>query len=170
MTDDIIADLARFLRARYQEDRAVAVAASYSSLHEAGTESGERWEWQDSLTDEPIAITPDAYLAGALNNAVPDSEYAQVILSSKERYRTGGRRTSYVASHSVILAEDEVEVAVADHIARQSPAYVIADIDAKCTMLDHLRFGGDGRAVELLKLFAARYREHPDWQSAWLHS
>ena len=69
-----------------------------------------------------------------------------------------------------LIAEDEVEVAVADHIARQSPAYVIADIDAKCTMLDHLRFGDDGRAVELLKLFAARYREHSDWQPAWLHS
>lgn len=155
-----IENLITFLRARFEEDRAVAVAAS--SAHGHMTPTGEHWRWSGGH-DEEIIIDSDAYLRGVLN-VMPNGEWTNPGLWSEEEYPSG---TGRPLGHFVLSTDDEVDVAVGDHIVRQSPAYVIDDIEAKLAMLDAFDGSDDAWVVELLARFALRYQRHPGWQTAY---
>jgi hypothetical protein len=166
----LIEQLAAFLRKRFEEGRAVAVAASAckSWVRNGVTLNGEHWEWSGSH-DEKIVIDPDAYLRGALN-VLPNGQYTGLGLWSEEQY-SEGPNDSYPLGHLVLSSDDEVDVAVGDHIVRQSPACVIADIDAKLAMLTMLTNNDSpldrASVAALLYQFAARYARHPEYSPEW---
>ena len=168
--DRLVEQLTAFLRKRFEKDRVVAVAASTCVRwsRDGVTPDGEHWEWSGS-NDEKIVIDPDAYLRGALN-VLPNGQYTGLGLWSEEQYSTGPN-DSYPLGHLVLSSDDEVGVAVGDHIVRQSPARVIADIDAKLAMLAMLT-NNDSlldriSVATLLYQFAARYARHPEYSQEW---
>lgn len=52
------------------------------------------------------------------------------------------------------------------HIARHDPARVLREVEAKRRMLEELDLPYPGEE-HLLKLLAAVYRDHPDYDPAW---
>lgn len=64
------------------------------------------------------------------------------------------------------------------HIARHDPARVLAEVDAKRRIIDHLEYeladhGADnpwwydGKLLPILSWLALPYREHPDYRPEW---
>lgn len=166
-------DIVEFLRARLDEDEAWALGAS-SEYGRAAT-SGERWHWQDSDTDEDIKPDP------ALQGEYMDEENA-LGLRSVELYPYGSIPGE--GPHMILNHVQEIEPAVAGHIARHDPARVLREVEAKRRIV-----GLAGPIVEavpeddwgetmhetamaealrpVLRLLALPYADHPDYRQEW---
>jgi hypothetical protein len=131
-------DLMKFLRARLDEDQAVAERASGG-------------EWGDIVPEQPF------------------------VVFDVQAHRNRKTHTTVGAVASVQRAEDRA------HIARQDPARVQREVDAKRRLLDDLlplleqadrliegEYGsGDDVADRLLRLLALPYATHPDYDPEW---
>lgn len=154
MTGDLVA----FLRARLDEDALWANEASRCRGNLPP--DGAHWQWEDCETDQPVTVDPGA-----------DDVLFGVGLRSVEQY-------PYTAISGVgpqlAVSPDEIDAAVAGHIARNDPARVLAEVDAKRRILNHLVWATTpghtvyaGPASVMMTWLAIPYRGHPDYQPAW---
>ncbi|MCX5335494.1 DUF6221 family protein [Streptomyces sp. NBC_00140] len=177
-------ELVDFLRARLDEDALWATEASRRKGEQASP-GGVHWHWVTNDSDQEV--TPDP---GREANVGEDAEEA-VSLRSRETWPTA---SGVGDLPQFALYADEVPSAVGGHIVRHDPARVLAEVEAKrqltarggpfCTSncdepgnepmdpdtnwttpLEH-HFGCG--AHEAAKLFARPFRDHPDFDPAWL--
>lgn len=164
-----MSDLVEFLRARFFEDEDTARwAADYRARPNGGVDlSGdERWEWVDPDTGERLRM----------GRRPMDHLQRPVELRSVNVYPWQSRPG--VGPHHVMRVP-YVKEGVALHVARHSPARVVAEVRAKRRLLDlHSRSNGTGvcqacgeRVSEggctTLRLLAAPYADHPAYRAAW---
>lgn len=74
----------------------------------------------------------------------------------------------------IVYDEGSMEEAHVQHIARWNPARVLAEIDAKRRIIDHLVWAAEpghtvyaGPAGVMLRWLAIPYRDHPDHRPEW---
>ena len=171
-----------FLRARLDEDEAWALGAS-SAPRRAATE-GEHWHWQDVGTDDDIE--PNPAVQGEYMD--DDAESYAVALRSVELYPY--RSIPGAGPHMVLGHIQEIEPAIAGHIARHDPARVLREVEAKRQIVDEHwpELGNCPRCVKepperddeggrlfvatahpcaTLRLLALPFSDHPDHQQEW---
>ena len=126
MTDPLVLAAVGWLRARLDEDEQWAREASrpYGQY----TESGEHWRWEGENTDQPVTIDP------MLGEFVEGHDYEPIGLRSAETYPSRSGSVGDLV-HLVIRGQEELEPAVAGHIARWDPARVLAEVAAKRDLL-----------------------------------
>ncbi|MGH3239199.1 MAG: DUF6221 family protein [Spirillospora sp.] len=164
-----MSDLVEFLRARLFEDEDTARwAADYRSRPRRGPdESGdERWQWVE--TDS----------GGRLRLGRRPMDYLQrpVSLRSVNVYPWQSRPG--LGPHHV-LDVTLVKEGVALHMARHSPARVVAEVHVKRRLLElHSRMNGTGvcqacgehvreGGCTTLRLLATPYADHPAYRATW---
>lgn len=163
----MIEQLARFLRARYDE---LAWWAREASRDRGDyTEGGEHWQWVDGESDQVLSVDP--MVSGYPYDPSGVESYG-ASLRSVEQYP--GQSVSYTLPHFVIHTAEEVSATVAGHIIRHDPATALADLDAKQKLIDMCLswardVGGDAEAcaAEALRILAQSFAEHPDFQPEW---
>ena len=128
MTDD---ELVAFLRARWAEERQVAVEASHSGweVPPMGREkTAEYWSWYYADTDKPVPLHDEVGdLAYFCFDGGADGP-RRARLRSLNWY---ARRTERGCLRHMVVQDALVHVGAAVHIARHSPGRVLADIAAK---------------------------------------
>jgi hypothetical protein len=176
-----------FLTARYGEREQWALAASTPYPHAAGNppipSQGLHWEWVTG--DEWDVVTPnpvvDEYLAGG----------DPVWLASRETWPSQTRPNDprWMMRRTYGESVQDVPASAGGHIILNDPAYVLADIAAKrrivgwcAEVIDDRDLSGYGQhgalkddpdalavtlAMETLRLLAAPFDEHPDFDLAW---
>jgi hypothetical protein len=130
MTDE---ELVAFLRARWAEERRVAVEASHQGWEVPPLDRqrvAEHWCWHYEDTAEPVPLEKEA---GQLDHFCLDGghgagERRRARLHSLNWYAK--RREPGCLRHMVVQ-DALVDVGAAVHIARHAPARVLADIAAK---------------------------------------
>lgn len=166
-------DLIAFLRARLDEDEAVAREASrFQHDDRPMTPGGEHWHWVEPDGDQVLTLDPvqDEYL----------NDGGRAALHSVEEYPTGN---PWTLPHMVLPYGEEVRTTDAMHIARWDPARVLAEVEAKREILDEylLWAEDDSRdydqsrtAVErsaalevVVKVLALPYAGHADYRPEW---
>jgi len=148
-------ELVDFLRARLNEDERIA--------RDAGGRSEQAWE-ADLSGKDPLGMP----------------SWPAVV-----RYLTGGRLRGAVA-HLPVMQERSEDRMV--HIARHDPARILAEVEAKRSLLDryetqhwhgpaaptspdprdHVEDTGACRTCVTARTLARVYRNHPDFNPAWL--
>jgi len=164
-----VTDVLAFLRARYDEREAWALAASKPYPYAAG--------------DPPIPSTVSEYVA--------DGD--PVRLATRETWPSSTRPDDPRWQMRRTYSEDaqEMDSAAAGHIAFNDPAYVLADIAAKRLILDAYatevrvaveadeftpgvnKLWGGGRKsalAEVVHLLALPFAAHPDYRQKWAPS
>lgn len=145
MIGDIVAlrDIMAFLRARYDEDERVARAATAGPWR---YDPAKHWRKPGTSWFE------EAVFAG------PAGADAVCVAGTGE-------------------TDDPQSMADAEHIARHHPIRVLAEVDAKRRLLDDLDRLLDNPAdlpsgalpamVQVVRLLALRYADHPDYRETW---
>jgi len=184
-----VTDVLAFLRARYDEREAWALAASKPYPYAAGDppipSTGVHWEWVAG--DEWEAVTLDP----AVSEYVADGD--PVRLATRETWPSSTRPDDPRWQMRRTYSEDaqEMDSAAAGHIAFNDPAYVLADIAAKRLILDAYatevrvaveadeftpgvnKLWGGGRKsalAEVVHLLALPFAAHPDYRQKWAPS
>jgi hypothetical protein len=161
-------NLAEFLLARIDEDEWWAHEASRRD--ETYVPDGIHWQWVFPDDDSVADLDParDPYVGG-------NSDHGYTVsLCSVEQFPTMsvGPLPQFAISHA-----EEVPTVVAGHIARHDPARVLAECEAKRSVLALHRSGDawcdycshsvvDDRCPTIRAL-AAVFRDHPDFDPAW---
>lgn len=164
-----MSDLVEFLRARLFEDEDTARwAADYRSRPNGGADlSGdERWQWVDPRNDERLR----------LGRRPMDHLQRPVALRSVNEYPWQSR-PGFGPHH--VLDVSFVKEGVALHVARHSPARVVAEAHVKRRLLElHSRMNGTGvcqacgervrdGGCTTLRLLAMPYADHPAYRTNW---
>ncbi|TQN30599.1 hypothetical protein FHX37_0481 [Haloactinospora alba] len=166
--------IVEFLAERLDEDERAARAAIDPER------PGTHWQWIEPSDDTP-AEPEDGYLRGASLRTV---ERFPTYLTENypELYQDrDGRLPAFV-----IDTADELRSGAAGHIARNGPARVLAEVEAKrrivaqhapvpvnfgdeytCTTCAHSPTSKDPQPCGTLKLLAAVYADHPDYRKEW---
>ncbi|WP_157430595.1 DUF6221 family protein [Actinomadura macra] len=164
-----MSDLVDFLRARLFEDEDTARwAADYRSRPRGGpdTSAVERWQWVEAETGERLR----------LGRRPMDHIQRPVEMRSVNTYPWQSRPG--VGPHHVLDVR-WVKEGVALHVARHSPARVVAEVQVKRHLLEH-HSGMNGTGVcqtcgeavrdggcSTLRLLAMPYADHPAYRTAW---
>ncbi|WP_344277074.1 DUF6221 family protein [Actinomadura napierensis] len=162
-----MSDLVEFVRARLAEDESTARwAADYRSRPNGGRDlSGdERWQWVD----------PGSGARLRLGRRPMDHLQRPVSMRSTGTYPWQSR-PGFGPHH--VLDVPFVKEGTALHIARHSPARVVAEVRAKRLLLDMHRPDGRGACAgcgepaaaggcTTVRLLAAPYADHPAYQRA----
>ncbi|TMR06465.1 hypothetical protein ETD83_04420 [Actinomadura soli] len=164
-----MSDLVEFLRARLFEDEDTARwAADYRSRPSGGPDlSGdERWQWVETHSGERLR----------LGRRPMDHLQRPVSLRSVNEYPWQSR-PGFGPHH--VLDVSFVKEGVALHMARHSPARVVAEVRLKRRLLElHSRMNGTGvcqacgehvreGGCTTLRLLATPYADHPEYRANW---
>ncbi|MFI0484730.1 DUF6221 family protein [Actinomadura sp. 9N215] len=164
-----MSDLVEFLRARLFEDEDTARRAADNRTRPNGgpdSSGDERWQWVETHSGERLRL-------GRYPN---DRLEGPVSLRSVDEYPL---RSRYGYGPHHVLDTSNVDVNVALHMARHSPARVVAEVAVKRRLLElHSRMNGTGvcqacgeRVREggcmTLRLLATPYSDHPAYRTTW---
>lgn len=138
-----MSDIVEFLRARLDEDEAVARAAIIPAH------------------DGPNAYKPHPELAEWLYDG-DEVEYVQTPEMLAHKYPD----RLYVTADSEGLVP-AVNGDVGPHIARHDPARVLREVEAKRVALDWYLNDDDTVMSATVHAIAAIYADHPDYDAAW---
>lgn len=142
-------ELVDFLRARLDEDEAVARrACEYAEAS---------WKLDEEFGETVLWWAPEPHIAEM------ERQKGLTVVSDQWRGQTIDQR-------------------IAPHVARHDPARVLAEVEAKRAIVDLMagvlaaakgdsevdHYGGLSAAEETLTLFARPFRDHPDFDPAWL--
>lgn len=167
--------LTQFLRARLDEDEAAARAAVEPDR------PGTHWEWIDP-DDDTAASVEDGYLSTA-------------SLRTVETFPAAGDGEEWMLPGFIIHTAEEVPEGAAVHIARNSPARVLREVEAKRRVMErhspvplgprakkgtphscagcNFEYGDidfvtdDIEDCPELRDLAAPYADHPDFDPNW---
>lgn len=127
MTDD---ELVAFLRARWAEERRIAVEASRPGLEVppiGEKKTREHWAWYFEDSDEPVPLRDEKdRLAYHVFDGVEDRRRARLRSINWYKMRSGPGHLRHM-----VVQDAYVDVGPAVHIARHAPGRVLADVDAK---------------------------------------
>ena len=161
--------IVEFLEARITEDETAAREAIEPER------PGSHWQWVTNETDTPVAH-------GDLAEA---QEYQRISLRTVEEFPTSaGMLPSFPIEHA-----EQVAPGAGEHIARHNPARVLAECKAKRAIIrqwddvtldegvrdeddtiNEIHSGLVMALRDVLKVLAAVYSDHPDYDPEWRHA
>lgn len=115
-------------------------------------------------------LSEEALLAKAAAGESPEWVYSsEETIDGENVYFTVTAKngTAWEPDYFLSIIEDHRDADRADHIARWSPARVLADVEAKRAMVRELVFDGAGPREWLLRQLAAPYASHPKYRQEW---
>ncbi|MFI9045803.1 DUF6221 family protein [Streptomyces sp. NPDC053427] len=122
-----------FLRARWAEERRVAVEASHPGWEVpplGRKKAAEYWHWHYEDTDEPVPLDEESgdLAYSCFEGGAAEDGRRRVRLRSLNWY---AKRASRGCLRHLVVQDALVDVGAAVHIARHAPGRVLADIAAK---------------------------------------
>lgn len=144
-----MSDLTAFLLARIAEDQALARKS-------AERDGAEAWHWVSGEEWHPV--TGEQYEGAISADLVSEATFISpgTGFDLPVRQTTGG--------------PVEIRWPAAEHIARHDPARVLAECDAKRSIVERVSdvaWGGYAVRDEILALLALPYSDHADFRDKW---